>query len=484
MSEQKINVNQNILAMEYAVRGPIPQRAAKLKDEGKEVIFCNIGNPQSLGQAPITYYRQVVSLLEEPAKIARERQLKNLFEENPYSNLQESDFIPEDVLALSEKILAKTGKGLGAYTESKGYRFVREAIADFINRRDGFDSARGLKADPEAIFLTDGASDAAKRVLNLLIAKETDGVMIPIPQYPLYSASIKAFGGTQVNYYPDEENDWALTRDALESAYNAATEQGTEVKVIVVINPGNPTGAILDEKSIHEVIAFAQEHGLAIIADEVYQENVYGGEFISFAKALGDEKEVPLFSLHSISKGFYGECGHRGGYLEVRNSPMIVDSELNFIDLLLKQASVSLCANTVGQIITFLMVSPPDETNTARQQFITEKEKVLGDLYEKAKMVRAAFAQMDGVEAFGKTGAMYLFPRLNKLPAGTTDFDYCMALLEETGLCTVNGSGFGQAEETHHLRIAFLPSKEQLKEVLPKWIEFHNRYVNREKIRR
>ena len=94
MSEQKINVNQNILAMEYAVRGPIPQRAARLKDEGKEVIFCNIGNPQSLGQAPITYYRQVVSLLEEPAKIARERQLKSLFEENPYSNLQESDFIP------------------------------------------------------------------------------------------------------------------------------------------------------------------------------------------------------------------------------------------------------------------------------------------------------------------------------------------------------------------------------------------------------
>ena len=212
--------------MEYAVRGPIPQRAEKLKDEGKEVIFCNIGNPQALGQAPITYYRQVVSLLEEPAKIARERQLKNLFEENPYSNLHESDFIPEDVLALSEKIIAKTGKGLGAYTESKGYRFVREAVADFINRRDGFDSASGLKTDPEAIFLTDGASDGAKRVLNLLIAKETDGVMIPIPQYPLYSASIKAFGGTQVNYYPDEENDWALTRDALERAYNAATEQG------------------------------------------------------------------------------------------------------------------------------------------------------------------------------------------------------------------------------------------------------------------
>lgn len=478
MSEQKVNVNQNILAMEYAVRGPIPQRAAKLKDEGKDVIFCNIGNPQALGQAPITYYRQVVSLLEEPAKIARERELKNLFEENAYSQLKESDFIAEDVLALSEAILAKTGKGLGAYTESKGFRFVREAVANFINRRDEFDPIGSLAADPETIFLTDGASDGAKRVLNLLIAKKTDGVMIPIPQYPLYSASIKAFGGTQVNYYPDEENDWALTREALESAYNAATEQGTEIKVIVVINPGNPTGAILDEKSVHEVVAFAKAHKLAIIADEVYQENVYGGEFISFAKALGNEKDVPLFSLHSISKGFYGECGHRGGYLEVRNPPMVAGSDLNFIDLLLKQASVSLCANTVGQIMTYLMVSPPTDGNTARQQFIAEKEKVLGDLYEKASMVRAAFEQMDGVEVFGKTGAMYLFPRIAKLPTGKTDFDYCMALLEETGLCVVNGSGFGQAEGTHHLRIAFLPSKEQLEDVLPKWVEFHNRYVN------
>ena len=84
--------------------------------------------------------------------------------------------------------------------------------------------------------------------------------------------------------------------------------------------------------------------------------------------------------------------------------------------------------------------------------------------------------KMDGVEVFGKTGAMYLFPRLSKLPAGTDDFDYCMALLEETGLCTVNGSGFGLK---NHLRIAFLPSKEQLEEVLPRWVKFHNEYVNR-----
>ena len=121
------------------------------------------------------------------------------------------------------------------------------------------------------------------------------------------------------------------------------------------------------------------------------------------------------------------------------------------------------------------MVSPPNSKSNVRQEFLAEKEKVLSNLYEKAVMVREAFKKMDGMEVFGKTGAMYLFPRLSKLPADTDDFDYCMALLEETGLCTVNGSGFGLK---NHLRIAFLPSKEQLEEVLPRWVAFHNEYVN------
>jgi aspartate/methionine/tyrosine aminotransferase len=123
------------------------------------------------------------------------------------------------------------------------------------------------------------------------------------------------------------------------------------------------------------------------------------------------------------------------------------------------------------------MVTPPREGSPSYPQFIREKEKVLKDLEAKAIMTKAAFAQMEGVECFGEIGAMYLFPRLNKLPAGTNDFDYCLALLESTGLCTVNGGGFGQKQGTDHLRIAFLPPQELLAQVLPKWIEFHNDYV-------
>ena len=474
ITEQHITVNPHILEMEYAVRGPIPQRAAELQRQGKDTIFCNIGNPQALGQTPMTYYRQVLSLVEDPAKIARERRLRTILNEASLTNTSADglDLISETILETGEKFLAHMKNGLGAYTESKGPLFIRESIARFINRRDNMEGA-----DPNNIFITNGASEAVRFILNLLIAETNDGIMIPIPQYPLYSATIRNCGGVQVNYYPDEESGWVLHQTDLEEAYQNAQNQGVKVKAIVVINPANPTGAILDEKTMEDVVSFALEKQLVLIVDEVYQENVYGGRFTSFARILGD-RPLPLFSLHSISKGFYGECGHRGGYLEIRNPPKVTGSKLNVTDLILKEASVALCSNTVGQLLVYLMVNPPEPGTEPYAQFIQEKESILSDLADKANMLREGFKQMEGVECFGRTGALYLFPRLNKMPEGRTDFDYCMQLLEETGLCTVNGAGFGQKEGTHHLRIAFLPPKAQIETVLPKWIRFHNAYVN------
>ncbi|MFH1417726.1 MAG: aminotransferase class I/II-fold pyridoxal phosphate-dependent enzyme, partial [Planctomycetota bacterium] len=484
--------------IEYAVRGPIPQRAAELAKAGRRTIACNIGNPQALGQRPISFYRQVLSLLETPSRIGRERAINKLRAADPsaLAGLGEEDFVCEYVLGLCDDILAKLPTGTGAYTESKGPLFIREAIARYIDHRDGVAGGQcatggrgetsgegaaggaGVPSNPEDIFLTNGASEAAKYLIDMMIADRNDGIMIPIPQYPLYSAAIRKAGGVQVNYYPDEDNGWTLDRSILEAAYDGAVRQGVTVKAIVVINPANPTGAIMPRQSIQDVVDFAMQRGLPVIADEVYQHNLYGATFDSFAKVVG-EAPLPLFSLHSTSKGFYGECGHRGGYVEVRNAPKVRGSSLGFTDVLLKLASISLCSNTIGQVLTYLMVSPPPEGSEPYEQFVREKEGVLGELYQKAVRIREALAEMDGVECFGRTGAMYLFPRLNKLPAGTGDFEYCMALLESTGLCTVNGSGFGQKEGTHHLRIAFLPPRDLLERVLPEWVAFHNEYVAR-----
>lgn len=463
---QPVVINQNILEMEYAVRGAIPRRAAQLEEAGFKTIPCNIGNPQALGQKPLSFYRQVLSLVINPFKNPTKERAGSEGAETP----------APDILSAAEFILRNMPAGTGAYTASNGPRFIREAIARFIDERDRPLTDDFEAADPNRIFLTNGASEGAKYILELLISGPGDGIMIPIPQYPLYSATIRKCGGTQVNYFPDEERGWLIEKPILEEAYQSALAGGINVKCIVVINPGNPTGAIADAKTIREVIDFAEEKGLSIIADEVYQENMYGAPFRSFAAVLGQRK-VPLFSLYSISKGYSGECGHRGGYLEVRNAPAVQNSNLTFLDILQKLASVSLCSNTIGQILTYLMVSQPSPGDPSYESHIREKNYILDELLRKATMIRAAFKKMAGVESFGRIGAMYLFPRLNLLPKGKTDFDYCLSLLETTGLCTVNGSGFGQKEGTAHLRIAFLPPGDLLEEVLPKWIEFHNRYV-------
>ena len=457
-------VNPVLISMEYAVRGSIAKRAAELKRLGRSIIPCNIGNPQALGQPPLSFYRQVLSLIEYP----------EIFN----NKTQKFPSIFSDIaLDYGRIIIEKLEIGTGGYSDSNGHEFIREAIAEFIDKRDDVAKNNGIRSNPDNIFLTDGASEGAKNIIELLITNKQDGIMVPIPQYPLYSATIHRCGGVQINYYTDEDEGWILTRDALEISYSQAEENGINIRAIVVINPGNPTGSILNKGCVDEVVEFASEKGLAIIADEVYQDNTYGSKFHSFAQAVWDRPHVPLFSLHSVSKGFYGECGHRGGYLEVRNSPKLVSTEQSLIEILFRQASINLCSNTIGQVLVYLMVTPPPEESLVGELHKNEVKSVLKGLQEKALLIKKSFTEMEGVQCFGEIGALYLFPRLDILPDQTTDFDYCMALLESTGLSTVNGSGFGQKEGTHHLRIAFLPPKSMLEEVLPKWIEFHQKYI-------
>ncbi len=174
MSIQMKDLGAAVLATEYAVRGPIVARAQELEKQGREIIYCNIGNPQSLGQKPLTWLRQILALCEYPA----------LMELAP-------GVFPADAVETARAILKGTRHGLGAYSESKGLRFIREAVAEFIRERDG------IGVDPEAIFLTDGASKGVQTILQLLIAGPADGIMIPIPQYPLYSATITLYEGRQ-----------------------------------------------------------------------------------------------------------------------------------------------------------------------------------------------------------------------------------------------------------------------------------------------
>jgi len=294
--------------------------------------------------------------------------------------------------------------------------------------------------------------------------------MIPIPQYPLYSATITLYGGVQVGYYLDESSGWNLSYKMLEEAYLEAHAHGVRIKAIVVINPGNPTGSVLTRENIEMVIKFAKTHGLSILADEVYQENIYLPEdsFVSFARVMTEirEHEVSLFSFHSTSKGFLGECGHRGGYMEVRNVPQDVLAQIT------KLQSVSLCSNLPGQVVTYLMVKPPAEGSPSYSKYNEEKNSILSELAKRAKILADGLNAIPGISCQPITGAMYAFPSI-KLPEGRTDEEYCMALLEQEGVCLVPGTGFRQVAGTAHFRTTILPPTEQILSVVEKIRRFH-----------
>jgi aspartate/methionine/tyrosine aminotransferase len=440
MSITLADLGEAVLKAEYAVRGPIVARAQELERQGRKIIYCNIGNPQALEQAPLTYLRQVLALASWPALID-----------------SAAGLFPADAVATARAFIAGSKHGIGAYSESKGVRLVREAVADFIHDRDG------IAADPELVYLTDGASKGVQTALRILISGPEDGIMVPIPQYPLYSATITLYGGRMAGYYLDEGNGWSLSRQKLEEAYATAAASGTRIKAICVINPGNPTGSVLDRGNIAMVLAFAREKGIAVLADEVYQTNIYdeGKKFVSFARVLEEEgeKDVSLFSFNSCSKGFLGECGLRGGYMELRNIPPEVVSQIT------KLQSISLCANLPGQLATYILVRPPREGEASHALYAKERDAIIGEMRTRAKLLAEGLNRIPGISSAPITGAMYAFPTVT-LPPGRSDDDYCLALLEETGICVVPGSGFGEVAGTAHFRTTILPPTERIREVV------------------
>ncbi|KAJ1082798.1 hypothetical protein NDU88_002963 [Pleurodeles waltl] len=468
------SMNPCVRAVEYAVRGPIVCRAGELEREllggikkpFSEVIKANIGDAHAMGQQPITFLRQVVALCT-------------------YPDLLDNPHFPEDAKQRASRILQGCGgQSLGSYSASQGVNCIREDVAMYIERRDG-----GVPADPDNIYLTTGASDGIASILKILVSgggKSRTGVMIPIPQYPLYSAAISELGAVQVNYYLDEDNCWALDVNELHRALKAAKEYCSP-KVLCIINPGNPTGQVQSRRCIEDVIHFAWEENLFLLADEVYQDNVYPEDcqFHSFKKVLyemGPEyfNNVELASFHSTSKGYMGECGYRGGYMEVINLHPEIREQL------LKMLSVRLCPPVSGQAAMDVVVNPPRPEEESYEQFIREKETVLSTLATKAKLTEDLFNKVPGIQCNPLQGAMYAFPRIfiplkaiqiAKDHEMAPDMFYCMRLLEETGICVVPGSGFGQRDGTYHFRMTILPPAEKLVVLLEKVKAFHMKFL-------
>lgn len=454
------NINPNVINAQYAVRGELAIRAEEIRNKLKEdegarkefgfdsVIYANIGNPQQLDQQPITFFRQVVSLCEYPDLL------------KPDAREVTSKLFPEDAIKRAESLLADIGS-VGAYTQSQGIPQVRKHIAEYITRRDGIP---GKDASADDIFLVAGASAGVHLLFQLMLASHDVGVMIPIPQYPLYTAALALYNGSPVPYYLDEENGWSTNIDTLKDAYQKAVDDGIKPRAMVIINPGNPTGGSLPKDAIKQVLQFCGEKGLVCIADEVYQANVFPDSppFTSFRSVLKTHeefKDIPLASLHSTSKGMIGECGQRGGYVELLN--MSKDA----VAQLYKLASINLCSPVIGQVLVDCMVNPPREGDTSYALFKKQQDAIFKTLYDRAMSLHKTFEGLEGFSCQKPMGAMYLFPTINlpqkaidkaKSQDKSPDAFYCRELLEKTGICVVAGSGFGQKEGTVHFRTTFL----------------------------
>ena len=473
-------VNQKVIEAQYAVRGAVLDRALELEAELEaggstlpfdKIVRCNIGNPQALGQKPLTFVRQVLCLVMNPELLKTKKG---------------SGWAPSDVVARARAYL-KAVPSVGAYTHSQGIQLVRDEVASMFEARDEF------PCDANDIFLTEGASAGVKIIIDVRMREKRDAVLTPMPQYPLYSAAIALRGGTLAPYHLDESKAWGVNVATLRKALRRSRRIGCEVRAMVVINPGNPTGMTLDEPTMRGIVALCAEERLVLMADEVYQKNVYSAarSFISFKKVLrtmerdGDvpPNTVQLISFHSISKGFTGECGLRGGFFELIGFNAEVKQQM------FKLASIGLCSGVPGQLVVGLTANPPREGDPSYKKYEKESSAILASLRSRQIKIVDALRELDGVTCNDADGAMYAFPRITMPDAALAaaeardvapDALYALELVEATGIVVVPGSGFGQVDGTHHIRITILPPEDELDGVLARLTAFHARFMANE----
>lgn len=342
----------------------------------------------------------------------------------------------------------------------------------------------GFPADPAHIYLTGGASAGVALLISMLITGPKSGILIPIPQYPLYTATLAQHNGSPLPYHLDEATGWSTSPPAIAAALEKAAADGITPKALVVINPGNPTGALLDENTQEEIVRLCEKHSLVLLADEVYQNNLHHRDthpFTSFKKVVRKlDSPTPLVSFHSISKGVSGECGRRGGYFECTN----ISDEVHA--LIYKMVSVGLCPPLQGQIGVDCLVRPPKEGEESYLLWKKETDTIHKALAERTGIMAARLNKLPGVSCVDSPGALYLYPQIH-LPqkaieaarkAGKEpDALYSLELLDHTGICVVPGSGFGQKEGEHHYRLTCLcPGVE---EYVGKLEKFHIGFIEK-----
>ncbi len=389
----------------YDIRGPVSARAAQLESEGHRILKLNIGNPQPFG-------------FDAPAEIL------------------------QDVIAGLP--------GSAGYSDSRGIQSARRAVVHHYQLIEGFPPL-----DIDQVWIGNGVSELIQIALQALL-NNGDEVLIPIPDYPLWTAVTNLAGGTPVHYRCDEENDWNPDLDDLEAKITDRT------KAIVVINPNNPTGAVYSQQTLERIAELARRHDLVLMADEIYDKILYG-DAVHHAMAT-IAPDVLTLTFNGLSKA-YRVCGYRAGWLAVTGPLERARDYLEGITLL---ASMRLCPNVPAQ----------NAIQVALGGYQSIRELILpgGRLLEQRDTAVTELRKIPGVTVVEPRGALYVFPRLDpEMYPIKDDQQFALDLLESEKILLTQGTGFNWPDPDH-LRIVTLPWSRDLAEAIGRMGEFLSTY--------
>ncbi len=391
----------------YDIRGPVLARARQMEEEGHRIIKLNIGNPAPFG-------------FEAPEEIVVD----------VIHNLRDAS----------------------GYSDSKGLFAARKAIMHYCQQK----AIAGVGIDD--IFIGNGVSELIVMAMQALL-NNGDEVLVPAPDYPLWTAAVSLTGGTPRHYLCDEGAGW------LPDLADIRGKIGPSTRAIVLINPNNPTGALYPDDLLREIIGIARQHQLIIFADEIYDKVLYDGATHTSVASLADD--VLFVTFNGLSKN-YRACGYRAGWMVVSGEKRHARDYIEGLDML---ASMRLCSNVPGQYAI--------QTALGGHQSIVELVSPEGRLTRQRDLAWELLTQIPGVTCLKPKAALYLFPRLDpKRYPIADDQQFILELLLEEKVLLVQGSGFNWPTPDH-FRVVFLPNVDDLREAIGRIARFLEHYRKR-----
>ena len=394
----------------YDIRGPVLDKARAMEEEGQRIIKLNIGNLAVFGFEP-----------------------------------------PDEIVQDMIRNLAHTA----GYTDSKGLFAPRRAVVHYAQEK----RITGVGVDD--VYLGNGASELIVMSLNALL-DNGDEVLVPAPDYPLWTAAVSLSGGNPVHYHCDEQSDWLPDIDDIRRKITPST------RAIVVINPNNPTGALYPEPLLQEIVELARQHQLIVFADEIYDKTLYDGATHTSIASLADD--VLCVTFNGLSKN-YRACGYRAGWMFVSGEKRHARDYIEGLNML---ASMRLCANTPGQLAI--------QTALGGYQSIKDLVAPGGRLARQRDMAYEMLSAIPGVSVVRPRAALYMFPRLDpKIYPIQDDQLFAYELLAEEKVLIVQGTGFNWPTPDH-FRVVFLPNSDDLADALGRIARFLEHYRKRHSV--